>query len=54
MQFTPETFSMLLNDSQKWFEMLSRLSKRREVYPQGVEADAITIMLHDRARQLRN
>jgi hypothetical protein len=54
MAFTPDTFSMLLNNSRKWFEMLSRLSKRREVYPQGIEAEAITIMLCNRARQLRN
>jgi len=45
---------MLLNASLKWFEILNRLSKRREVYPQGVEAKAITVMLRDRARQLRN
>ena len=54
MEFTPETFSLLLNASGKWFEMLNRLSKRREVYPQGIEAEAITIMLRDRMRQLRN
>jgi len=54
MAFTPETFSILLNASLKWFEMLNRLSKRREVSPQGVEVEAITIMLRDRTRQLRN
>jgi hypothetical protein len=54
MFFTPISFSVLLDRERNWFKLLHALSERREVYPQGVEAEAIAIMLRDRARQLRN
>lgn len=54
MAFTPDSFAMLLEGQQRWFEMLQRLSQRRNSYPRGVEAEAVSLMLEDRARQLRN
>jgi hypothetical protein len=54
MQFTPETFSMLLESHRAWFALFHRLSQRRNVYPRGIEAEAVSLMLKDRNRQLRN
>jgi hypothetical protein len=53
-RFTPTEFLELLTHERQWFKLLMRLCRRRETCPEGIESEAITIMLHDRARWLRN
>jgi hypothetical protein len=54
MRFTPESFSMLLEGTQLWFEFLMRLNRRRMNDPEDIGSEVIPLMLRDRARQLRN
>jgi hypothetical protein len=53
MAFTPETFSLLLDGARQWFGLFVRLADGRQ---SGREhyGEAITVLLRDRARQLRN
>jgi hypothetical protein len=51
--FKPSDFVDLLAREACWLELLLRLARRRD-RPEGVETEAISIMLGDRARQLRN
>jgi hypothetical protein len=52
--FSPDDYLMLVQREAKWFELLTRLSRRRDNYPQGPETDAIPVMVHGRNRHLRN
>jgi hypothetical protein len=52
--FKPRDFVALVEKERGWFELLQRLSRRRDSYPRGIEAETLTLMLRDRARQLRN
>jgi hypothetical protein len=54
MQFTPETFSMLVDGSQLWFEFLMRMTRQRTSDPEGIESQLIPLIIRDRARRLRN
>jgi hypothetical protein len=37
-----------------WLDLLLRMLQRRRIYPQGIEAQVGVVMIHDRARHLRN
>ena len=45
---------MLLDGASRWFDLVVRLQRRRENYPEGVESEAIPAMFRDRTRLLRN
>jgi hypothetical protein len=34
--------------------LLLQMQQRRHAYPHGIEAHVVMVMLHDRARHLRN
>ncbi len=39
---------------REWLDLLLRMQQRRCIYPQGIEAQVVVVMIHDRARHLRN
>jgi hypothetical protein len=52
--FKPLDFLVLLDKEHDWLELLLRLTHRRAIYSEGIENEAISLMLRHRARWLRN
>ena len=51
--YRPEDYAEACRRERDWLALLLRLQRRR-LDPNGIEAQAVTVMLHDRARHLRN
>ncbi len=52
--YSPEDYEEACQREREWLALLLRMQQRRRIYPQGIEAQAVVVMIHDRARHLRN
>ncbi len=52
--YRPEDYQEACRREREWLDLLLRMQHRRRLYPHGIEAQVLVVMLHDRARHLRN
>jgi len=52
-RYKPEDYEEACRRERDWLDLLLRMQQRRRVYPYGIEAQVVVVMIHDRARHLR-
>jgi hypothetical protein len=53
-RYRSEDYEEACRLEREWLDLLLRMQQCRRIYPNGIEAQVLVVIFHDRARHLRN